>query len=149
MPTTIEKEYWRKYEKSEKRILYRKKYNKMWYEKNRVSQKEHSKKQYRARGRFQYMAYWANKWYKNGEISAFDIWKIAKKQKLRCALSGEKLTSENASLDHILPKSKGGLNTVSNIRLTTKNINMARKNLSDEEFIELCKKVSNYGIRKS
>jgi 5-methylcytosine-specific restriction endonuclease McrA len=90
---------------------------------------------------FARLAYFSNNWYKNGRISAFDLWKIARKQKLKCALSGEKLTNENMSIDHIVSKSKGGLNIPSNVRLVLKPINTARQTMTDKEFIELCKKV--------
>lgn len=80
-------------------------------------------------------------WYKNGKIKPFDLWKIAKQQKLKCALTGEKLTSENMSVDHLISKSKGGINIPSNVRLVLKSVNVARQTMTDDEFIELCRKV--------
>jgi len=80
------------------------------------------------------------------KITPFDLWKIAKKQKLLCSLTGDKLTSLNASVDHIIPSSKGGKNIVTNIRLVTKDANFMKNSHSDEEFLELCKKVVNYFI---
>jgi 5-methylcytosine-specific restriction endonuclease McrA len=80
----------------------------------------------------------------NDKITAFDLWKIAKYQKLKCALTGEKLTIHNISTDHIIPKSKGGRNIPSNIRLTLHNVNVARMNMTDEEFMSMCKKVVDY-----
>jgi 5-methylcytosine-specific restriction endonuclease McrA len=77
------------------------------------------------------------------KIKPFDLWKIAKKQKLKCALTGDKLTKNNVSLDHIKPKSKGGKNTIENIRLTTKDANWLKNTHSDEELLELCCKVIN------
>jgi 5-methylcytosine-specific restriction endonuclease McrA len=96
---------------------------------------------------FKRLCWSSNFWYKNGEISAFDLWKIAKKQKLKCALTGEKLTSENISIDHIVSKSKGGMNIPSNVRLVLKPINIARQTMTDNEFIELCKKVVNHSSK--
>lgn len=96
---------------------------------------------YRKQRVLRYLSCNSNCHYKNGKISAFDLWKIAKKQKMLCPLTGEKLTSENASVDHIVSKSQGGLNTPSNIRLILKPINIAKQTMTDEMFIELCKKV--------
>lgn len=77
----------------------------------------------------------------HNRISDFDLWKIAKKQKLLCALTGDKLVSSNASVDHIIPTSKGGKNVVTNIRLVTKDANFMKNSHSDEEFLKLCKKI--------
>lgn len=112
---------------------------KMYNQKYRLRQKSYVKKRV-----FKRLMNSANWWYKNGIITAFDLWKIAKKQKLKCALSGIKLTPENTSLDHIIPKSKGGINTPSNIRLVLKSINTTRQTMTDAEFIELCESVVNH-----
>ena len=84
----------------------------------------------------------ANKYHED-KIKPFDLWKIAKKQKLQCALTGDILDRKNISLDHIVPLSKGGKNIVSNVRLVTKDANFMKNSHSDEELLELCKKVVN------
>jgi 5-methylcytosine-specific restriction endonuclease McrA len=53
----------------------------------------------------------------------------------------EKLTNENISVDHIIPKSKGGSNKKENIRLVHKDANLAKRALSDAEFLGLCRQV--------
>jgi len=100
----------------------------------------------RKRHAFKRLAKYANRQYKNGIITSFDLFKIAKKQRLICPFTGQRLTSDNVSADHIIPKSKGGLNVPSNIRLTTKPVNIARQNMTDEEFLNLCQLVvqNNY-----
>lgn len=62
-------------------------------------------------------------------------------QKCRCALTGERLTVDNVSIDHIIPVAKGGTNELSNLRLLTKRVNNALWDSSDEDFISLCKRV--------
>jgi hypothetical protein len=79
-------------------------------------------------------------------IAAIELWGLAKKQKLKCALSGRQLTNLNISPDHIIPISKGGIHSISNIRLVDRDINIARQSLSDEEFIQLCKDVINHQL---
>ncbi len=76
-------------------------------------------------------------------LTPMDLWSMAKKQKAVCALSGRSLKS-NISIDHIIPKSKGGTNDKSNIRLVNLDVNVARGNKSDSEFINLCQSVVNY-----
>ena len=91
---------------------------------------------------FARLSYWSNNWYKNGKLTAIDLWRVAKRQKLKCPFTGEKLTNENMSIDHIVSKSLGGKNIPSNVRLVLKSINTAKQTMSDAEFIELCNKVT-------
>jgi 5-methylcytosine-specific restriction endonuclease McrA len=69
---------------------------------------------------------------------AFDLWKLWKRQRGRCALTGRRLTRENVELDHIVPKVKGGTHDISNLRWTLKEANRAKRDLSDAEFLALC-----------
>lgn len=65
--------------------------------------------------------------------------KLYDKQNGLCALSGRKLIKGvNASPDHIVPRNKGGTNDKNNLRLLDWNINRARSDFSDEEFIKIC-----------
>lgn len=74
----------------------------------------------------------------NDDVTPFDLWKIVKRQRLRCSISGCKLTPENISLDHIQPLVNGGSKSLSNIQFTTKEVNLAKHVLSNENFIKLC-----------
>lgn len=78
------------------------------------------------------------------KVKPFDLWRLAKNQKCKCALTGVSLTNDNISLDHIQPVSLGGNNNFENLRLVTKRVNIARQNMSDQEFIQLCQLVVNY-----
>lgn len=80
-------------------------------------------------------------WRFEDKLKPGDLWRIAHKQRLVCALTGEKLTRDNISVDHILPKSKGGKNIPSNIRLTTRDVNWFRRTMDDAELLTMCKKV--------
>lgn len=82
----------------------------------------------------------------DGDIKAFDFWKLAKRQKLTCPLTGRRLSSQNVSVDHIVPLSKGGTNRIDNFRLVDKHANFARLNYTDEQFFELCRDVTNFQI---
>lgn len=92
---------------------------------------------------FRKMAKFANKRCKSGKTTALELWSLAKKQKLICALTGDKLTTENVSLDHIIPQSKGGTNDITNLQLVTHHANTIKNDMSMNEFYLFCKKVAN------
>lgn len=61
-----------------------------------------------------------------------------------CYLTGRKINwihPESYSFDHILPVSKGGDNSLSNLGLAHPDVNFAKGNLTIEEFVSLCKEV--------
>lgn len=92
---------------------------------------------------FKYLEVLTNRLYKDSKICAFDLAKIFKKQKGHCALTGQRLTRDNMSVDHIVPKSSGGQNVPSNLRLTTKSVNIMRNTMDDLTFHTLCQQVVN------
>lgn len=65
-------------------------------------------------------------------------------QDYRCALSGVHLTPSNAALDHIVPVSEGGTDDVENLQWLDKIVNRAKSTLSQDEFIEMCRRVAAY-----
>ena len=79
---------------------------------------------------------------------------IEEKFKGKCYLSGREVDLDSASsfhFDHIVPKSKGGTNELDNLGVCTPEVNVAKGDLSVEEFIELCKDVlkhNGYTIKK-
>ena len=68
----------------------------------------------------------------------------------RCYLTGRKLIfGLNAGLDHIIPRSRNKeLSTdIKNIRWIDKKVNKVKSDLTDKEFLKLCKEVlKNYTI---
>ena len=81
-------------------------------------------------------------------LTRFDLWRIVKRQKMICPLTGRRLTNETMSPDHIIPVSKGGLATLENIRFVVMDANKARQALTDHEFFLLCKEVYLNGKSK-
>lgn len=71
------------------------------------------------------------------------------KQNKKCALSGEDLyfgriryrTETNASIDRIDSRKDY---TIDNIQLVTKNINIMKQTMTQEEFIKNCRLVIKY-----
>lgn len=81
---------------------------------------------------------------KQSKITSVDLWRLAHKQKMICPLSGRRLTNESISVDHIIHRSNGGKADLTNLRLVAKEINLARHILNDEQFIQMCKDVTEY-----
>jgi 5-methylcytosine-specific restriction endonuclease McrA len=71
-----------------------------------------------------------------------EIWN---KQNGVCAYSGRKLIiGVNVSVDHKIPKSKGGNNDPSNLQFVHRMINVAKYNLLESEFFQLIKDCHDY-----
>ncbi len=69
-------------------------------------------------------------------------WRLLKEklaaQNFTCAYSGERLVvGANASLDHILPRSRGGDNSLDNLQWVTLSVNYMKRDLTHEEFLAL------------
>ncbi len=64
-----------------------------------------------------------------------------------CYLTGDsiKLNEPHTyQLDHIIPRSRGGTNSIDNLGITSTTVNLAKRNMTPEEFVELCRKVVAY-----
>jgi len=90
---------------------------------------------------FKRLANQCNKRCKLDRVRAKQIWSLAKKQKLICAITGEKLTRDNVSLDHKIPISKGGTNNIGNLQLVTRHSNTIKNNMSMNELISFCQNI--------
>jgi 5-methylcytosine-specific restriction endonuclease McrA len=65
----------------------------------------------------------------------------------KCAMTGKPINlweSSTYSLDHIVPRSKGGDNSLENCQLVCRQVNKAKTDMSVEEFIYLCEQVVKY-----
>lgn len=78
------------------------------------------------------------------EITPWQIFHLAHKQKLVCAISGIKLTNENISLDHIVSYSAGGKNVIENIQLIDYDINRMKNSHDQSHFLEIIKRIYHF-----
>lgn len=65
-------------------------------------------------------------------------------QQTVCYLTGEPidlLADDDYSFDHIVPKSRGGDNSIENLGITKATVNYSKHAMTDEEYIQLCLKV--------
>lgn len=62
----------------------------------------------------------------------------------KCALSGVDIDINKPStyqFDHIVPRNRGGNNSLENLQITTKIVNQAKRDMTQDEFINLCRLV--------
>lgn len=69
-----------------------------------------------------------------------NLWDV---QEGRCGLTGRPL-GVDAQLDHIVPLARGGEGAISNLRWVTPEANRAKRDLTDEEFLQLSNDVIEY-----
>ena len=75
------------------------------------------------------------------DITAKWLKKTFDLQKGLCALSGRPIDVSSFHVDHVVPKSKGGADELSNLRLVCEEANLAKSSLSDSELVQLCKDI--------
>ena len=74
-------------------------------------------------------------------ITSMKLLDLLESQGFRCALTNRPLTPDVASLDHKQPLSRGGSNDISNAQIVHYDVNMAKRAMTSEEFISLCREV--------
>lgn len=106
---------------------------KAWCDANRESVRQKNRVYYNRR------FFWARMTKLRGpeRASFIELAKLWKAQRGRCALTGRRLTRE-AELDHILPKARGGNDDIGNLRWVCSEVNMAKRDSTDDEFAALC-----------
>lgn len=76
-------------------------------------------------------------------VTAHDLASLWKRQRGLCALTGRKM-DRTAQVDHILPRARGGLDDISNLQWVCAEANLAKRNLTDAEFLALCSDVMRW-----
>lgn len=76
-----------------------------------------------------------------GKVTAKKLRQLIDFQNYRCALTGDELAPETASVDHKIPISKGGTNVMENVQVLHSEVNRMKGSMSTLEFILLCRKI--------
>ena len=95
-------------------------------------------------------------WFKNISVSAtgrYKNWCILKEllisQDFLCVYTGRKLTiGVNASLDHIIPSSKGGDNSIENLQWVDLSVNLMKRDMNHQEFLATIELVYERNLTK-
>lgn len=82
-----------------------------------------------------------------GNVTNEGIARLLEVQAYRCALTGRPLQPEDASLDHIVPVSRGGPHRMENVQVLHTAVNRAKAALTTAEFISLCREVVTWADR--
>ena len=80
-------------------------------------------------------------------VTTSGIMEILRRQDFKCALTARSLTPQSASLDHIVPISRGGKHELANLQILDSAVNRAKGTMTDEEFVSLCQEVIAKRIR--
>lgn len=75
--------------------------------------------------------------------TTIEVARMWKRQRGRCALTGERM-DRTAQLDHIVPKARGGDDSIGNLRWVTEAANIAKRHMTDAEFLALCRSVASW-----
>lgn len=113
------------------------KYQRDFHHKNASRQRKKMRDYYARR------FFWAKmtKLRKKGRATHVQLARLWKSQRGLCALTGRRLTRENAEIDHKRPQVRGGGDGIENLQWVCKVANRAKRDLTDEEFLALCREV--------
>lgn len=78
----------------------------------------------------------------SGKPSAKKLRQLLEWQDDCCALTGRLLTPANCEVDHIVPVSGGGSNTMDNLQLVVSEANQCKRAMTQEDFVRLCEDVA-------
>ena len=80
-----------------------------------------------------------------GKADFIQLARLWKEQRGRCALSGVKL-GRDAQLDHITAKAIGGGDEITNLQWLAPEVNLAKRALTTEQFVEMCRRVAGASV---
>lgn len=82
----------------------------------------------------------------NKEITSDDLRTLWDAQGGLCGLTGRVMVAEagKVSLDHIVPRAKGGSHELTNLRWVCSEANLLKRDLSDDELLALCSDVAEW-----
>lgn len=92
--------------------------------------------------------------YDDRNFTLADVWKKIGDRPI-CHISGRDIDLSDPhafAFDHIIPRSKGGDNSLENLGVATKEANLAKSNLTMEELLNLCSDIlrhNGYSVTKS
>jgi len=82
------------------------------------------------------------------KISHLDILNTLKRNNFNCFYCNDKIKSKKWHLDHVVPISKGGINSFNNIVPSCRECNLMKGGIDLDCFIKKCKKINNNFLNK-
>lgn len=71
------------------------------------------------------------------------LMRLLEKQQYRCAISGLPLTPDTMALDHKVPRSAGGTETLDNYQFVRADVNAMKGSMGMRQFIGICKQIAS------
>lgn len=78
------------------------------------------------------------------KITSKQLAELLDRQRRKCALTGRELTPDTASIDHIIPLALNGEHNIGNVQFVCTHVNASKGQLSNDEFIAMCREVAAY-----
>ena len=78
---------------------------------------------------------------KQRKATANKLMALIESQSYKCALTGQELTPETSHLDHKIPLSRGGDNSLGNLQWVHKDVNKAKGDMTNNEFAAMCRSI--------
>lgn len=75
------------------------------------------------------------------EVTPKRLLELIGSQRHCCSLTGESLTPQIATVDHIHPVSRGGQHLMENLQWVHKDVNRMKGSMTTDEFVAMCRKV--------
>jgi CRISPR/Cas system Type II protein with McrA/HNH and RuvC-like nuclease domain len=85
----------------------------------------------------------ANKLRGEGAATYIDLARLWKRQRGRCALTGQPL-DRTSEIDHKIPRTRGGNDGIENLQWLAKEVNRAKRDMTSDEFADLCANVMRW-----
>lgn len=107
--------------------------------------------------RFQQLIQWKINFFKGDDMTtSFSVSDVINKfgENLKCALTGDAIDITHPRtyhFDHKIPTSRGGDNSLENLQILSRQANLAKSDLTNDEFLHLCKRIlenSGYEVVK-
>lgn len=90
--------------------------------------------------------FFAQKAYGLEAVTTKDLARIWKRQRGRCALSGRRL-DRSAEVDHIFPRSRGGTDALENLQWLSREVNRAKREMIEADFIAMCQEIAGWAYK--
>lgn len=77
-------------------------------------------------------------------VTGKSLFRLAESNGFRCGLSGTEMHPDDASIDHVIPLSKGGSHTLSNIAVIHMTVNRMKGEMDHAEFVRWCTLIARW-----
>ncbi len=81
---------------------------------------------------------------RNATVTGNALFALVKGKGFRCALSGVEMQPDDASVDHVVPLSKGGEHSMNNIAIIHMVVNRMKGDMNHAEFIRWCTLIARW-----